>query len=106
MELGLNDELNSLKNFKKEIFPVYNWLYKTSEKTIGIETIQKQVLDSGQVVNVTSILNLENVLVGEIVKNVAPTYLEYNTTSSNPIRTINVSHTFRGTSYITNNLKS
>lgn len=106
MELGLNDKLNSLKNFKKEIRPVYNWLYNTSEKTIGIETIQKQVLDSGQVVNVTSILNLENVLVGEIVKNVAPTYLEYNTTSSNPVRTINVSHTFRGTSYITNNLKA
>lgn len=111
MKMGLNDELDSLKKFKKEIFPVYNWLYNSDENTIGVQKIYTDLFKSGQVKNITQILNLENVLAGEIIKNVAPVYIESTTFdsptyTSSPVRTINVSHTFRGTSYITQNLKA
>lgn len=110
MKMGLNDELDSLSRFKKEIFPVYHWLYESDDKTIGIQQIYREAYKKGQIPNVTQILNLEHVLTNEIVKNVSPVYIENTTFNTNgykaPVRTINVAHTFRGTSYITQNVQS
>ena len=36
-----------------------------------------------QIDNITSVLNLENVLANEIVKNAVPTYLEYSAFNKN-----------------------
>ncbi len=112
MEMGLNGELECLKKFRKEILPVYNWLYTTDENSdiIGVRKIYKDLFESGRVKNVTQILNLEDVLLGEIVKNAAPVLLEYSAFNNpdyqgSPIRTINVAHVFRGTSYITQYIK-
>lgn len=113
LELGINGKLYSLKSFIKEIYPVYNWLYNTGEnsETIGVESIYKDLFKSGRVVDITQVLNLGTVLAGELIKNVAPVYIETTTFGSRrydklPVRTINASHIFRGTSYITQNLIS
>lgn len=111
LDAGINDKLDCLKKYKKEIYPVYNWLYNTNDQTIAVQQIYKDMVLKQQIDNITSVLNLENVLANEIVKNAVPTYLEYSAFNKNgyqgsPIRTINVSHTFRGTSYITQNLKA
>ena len=112
MEMGLNGELECLKKFRKEILPIYNWLYNSDENSdiIGVRQIYRDLFKSGRVKNITSVLNLENVLLGEIVKNAAPVLLEYSAFNNqdyqgSPIRTINVAHVFRGTSYITQYVK-
>ena len=109
LKMGVNDELDTLKRFKKEIFPVYNWLYNTNESTIATSDIYANLFKSGQIKNVASVLNLSSVLAGEIIKNAVPVYLETTTFDAKnykrPIRTINLSHTFRGTGYLTQNLK-
>lgn len=110
LKMGLNDELDCLKRYKREIFPVYNWLYNTDDNTIASTQIYSDLFKSGKVANVTSVLNLASVLEGEIIKNAVPVYLETTAFNSpnykGPIRTINVSHTFRGTSYLTQNLRA
>lgn len=109
LQAGIEGQLESLKNFKKEIYPVYKWLFLSDTDSFDVQKIYKDFYMQNQnMSNPASILNLENVLCAEIYKNAVPVYIEMTTSSKLtskdqlPVRLINASHTFRGTAYIRN----
>ena len=55
LKLGIDGKLHSLKNFTKEIYPIYNWLYNSDQnsETIGVESIYQDLFKSGKVTDIT-----------------------------------------------------
>lgn len=119
----LNSKLPIISKFDKELAPIRQYLYTGREGSedgsnngiLSIRQITKDIITNDtKLKNITQLLDVEDIIAFELGKNAAPAYIEYTTSGFDGMgnatdsicRTVALGHTYKSTSFITDNIKA